>query len=151
MRLVPAGADCDGRKVFEHYCNSPVLAFYKRTLDEIGKERKHTLSAAEERILSMSSDVLGTPYKTFSLLNDADLRFGEITGEDGVKTELTHGNYIKFLESPKREVRKVALKRLMILMPGLRILFFAARRELQDFRPERGTSQVPVCSGGFAV
>lgn len=32
-------------KVFEHYCNSPVLAFYKRTLDEIGKERKHTLSA----------------------------------------------------------------------------------------------------------
>ena len=97
-------------KVFEHYCNSPVLAFYKRTLDEIGKERKHTLSAAEERILSMSSDVLGTPYKTFSLLNDADLRFGEITGEDGVKTKLTHGNYIKFLESPKREVRKAAFE-----------------------------------------
>ena len=97
-------------KVFERYCNSPALAFYKRTLDEIGKERKHTLSAAEERILSMSSDVLGTPYKTFSLLNDADLRFGEITGEDGTKTELTHGNYIKFLESPKREVRKAAFE-----------------------------------------
>lgn len=38
------------------------------------------------------------------------LRFGEITGEDGVKTELTHGNYIKFLESPKREVRKAAFE-----------------------------------------
>ena len=27
-----------------------------------------------------------------------------------MKTELTHGNYIKFLESPKREVRKAAFE-----------------------------------------
>ncbi len=112
-------------KVFERYCNSPVLAFYKRTLDEIGKERRHTLSAAEERILSMSSDVLGTPYKTFSLLNDADLRFGEITGEDGRRAELTHGNYIKFLESPNREVRKAAFEATYDTYAGLKNTFSA--------------------------
>ncbi len=93
---------------FEEFLRSPVLAFYKRTLDEIAKERRHTLSAAEERILSMSSDVLGTPHKAFSILNDADLRFPEITAEDGAKVELTHGNYIKFLESSNRPVRKEA-------------------------------------------
>ena len=96
--------------VFERFRTSEVLAFYRRTLDEIAREREHTLSAAEERILSMSSDVLGTPYKTFSLLNDADLRFGTIPGEDGSPVELTHGNYIKFLESPDRAVRKAAFE-----------------------------------------
>ena len=93
---------------FNDYLNDEVLAFYRRTLVEIGEERKHTLSAAEERILSLSSDVLGTPHKAFSLLNDADLRFPEIEDEKGEKIEVTHGNYIKLLESPDRRVRKDA-------------------------------------------
>ena len=93
---------------FDEYLNDVSLAFYRRTLVEIGEERKHTLSAAEERILSLSSDVLGTPHKAFSLLNDADLRFPEIEDEKGEKIEVTHGNYIKLLESPDRRVRKDA-------------------------------------------
>jgi len=93
---------------FNEYLNDETLSFYRRTLVEIGEERKHTLSAAEERILSLSSDVLGTPHKAFSLLNDADLRFPEIEDEKGKKIEVTHGNYIKLLESPDRRVRKDA-------------------------------------------
>ena len=57
---------------FNAYLEDETLAFYRRTLKEIGEERKHTLSAAEERILSLSSDVFGTAHKAFSLLNDAD-------------------------------------------------------------------------------
>ena len=93
---------------FAAYLEDETLAFYRRTLVEIGEERKHTLSAAEERILSLSSDVLGTPHKAFSLLNDADLRFPEIEDEKGEKIEVTHGNFIKLLESPDRRVRKDA-------------------------------------------
>lgn len=93
---------------FNAYQKEETLAFYRRTLKEIGEERKHTLSEAEERILSMASDVLGTSSKAFSLLNDADLRFPVISGEKGEKIEVTHGNYIKLLESPVRQVRKDA-------------------------------------------
>ena len=93
---------------FKAYLEDETLAFYRRTLKEIGEERKHTLSAAEERILSLSSDVFGTAHKAFSLLNDADLRFPVIEGEKGEKIEVTHGNYIKLLESPVRRVRKDA-------------------------------------------
>lgn len=93
---------------FTEYLNDPVLAFYRRTLAEIGEERKHTLSAPEERILSLASDVLGTPDKVFSLLNDADLRFPVVADEHGEKCEVTHGNYLKFLESSDRSVRKNA-------------------------------------------
>ena len=93
---------------FNAYLADDTLAFYRRTLTEIAEERKHTLSAAEERILSKASDVFGTAHKAFSLLNDADLRFPSITGEDGAPVEVTHGNYIKLLESPVRQVRKDA-------------------------------------------
>ena len=105
---------------FNAYLEDETLAFYRRTLKEIGEERKHTLSAAEERILSLSSDVLGTPHKAFSLLNDADLRFPEIEDEKGEKIEVTHGNYIKLLESPVRKVRKAAFEAVYDTYSGMK-------------------------------
>ena len=105
---------------FNAYLEDETLAFYRRTLKEIGEERKHTLSAAEERILSLSSDVLGTPHKAFSLLNDADLRFPEIEDEKGEKIEVTHGNYIKLLESPVRKVRKAAFEAIYDTYSGMK-------------------------------
>ncbi|MBO5724650.1 MAG: oligoendopeptidase F [Lentisphaeria bacterium] len=93
---------------FQEYLNSDILSFYKRSLQELAEERAHTLSAAEERILSLSADVMSSSEKVFSLLNDADLRFPQITNDAGEKEELTHGNYIRFLESSVRQVRKDA-------------------------------------------
>ncbi len=44
----------------------------------------------------------------FTMLNNADLKFGTIKGEDGEQVELTHGNYITFMESQNRDVREAA-------------------------------------------
>lgn len=96
------------KEKFGEMMNAPELSFYKRSLEETERERKHTLSEKEERILGMSSDVLSSPYKTFTLLSNADLKFPTITDEKGMSVEITHGNYIKFLENPVREVRKSA-------------------------------------------
>ena len=109
----------DEKRFHEYLCNEE-LAFYRRTLTEIGEERRHTLSEAEERILSLASDVLSTPDKVFSLLNDADLRFPEIDGENGEKVEVTHGNYIKLLESPVREVRHQAFNAVYDTYAGMK-------------------------------
>ncbi|MCP3964886.1 MAG: oligoendopeptidase F [Lentisphaerae bacterium] len=97
-------------EVMAQFLQAEDLAFYKRSLEELLRERPHTLSEKEERILGMSSDVMSTPSKTFSMLNNADLRFPEINNESGTKVEMTHGNYIKFLECSKREVRKDAFE-----------------------------------------
>jgi len=72
------------------------------------RDKPHTLSAAEERLLGMASDVLGSAGKIFSTLNDADLTFPVVKDENGKRKPLTHGNYINFLESPDRAVRKKA-------------------------------------------
>jgi oligoendopeptidase F len=93
---------------FEAFLNAPALSFYKRTLQEIKRSKQHTLSAKEERLLGMASDALSTPQKTFSMLNNADIKFPTISDGDGNKVELTHGNYIKYLEDGKREVRQAA-------------------------------------------
>ena len=108
---------------FDSFRKDGTLAFYRRTLDEIAEERPHTLSAAEERILSMASDVLSAPHKAFSLLNDADMRFPSITDAEGAKTELTHGNFIKFLECPVRTVRKEAFSAMYDTYAGFKNTF----------------------------
>ncbi len=108
---------------FDSFRKDKVLSFYRRTLDDIAEERPHTLSAPEERILSMASDVLSAPHKAFSLLNDADLRFPSITDAEGNKTELTHGNFIKFLECPVRSVRKEAFSAMYDTYAGLKNTF----------------------------
>ncbi len=93
---------------FDELKNAPELAFYRRTLDDTERERAHTLSEPEERILGLSSEVFGTPHQIFSKFNDADLRFPKIADINGNEVEITHGNYIKFLESSDRRVRKDA-------------------------------------------
>ncbi len=96
------------KETFDLFRNSPVLAFYKRTLDETERERAHTLSEPEERILGMSADALSTAGNIFGILNDGDLRFPKISDGHGNKVELTHGNYISYLEDKNRRVRRAA-------------------------------------------
>ena len=107
----------------EELLNSPEMAFYKRSMEELLRGRRHTLSEAEESVLGALSDVLGTPSKTFSMLNNADLVFPKITNAAGRKVELTHGNYIKFLESGDRKVRRRAFKAMFTAYEKLRNTF----------------------------
>ncbi len=97
---------------FAVYRQSPVLVKYRRTLDELERQRAHVLSEPEERILGMSADVLSAPGDIFGILHDADLRFPEIPDGNGGKVELTHGNYITYLEHPDRRVRRAAFSAL---------------------------------------
>ncbi|MDD5727311.1 MAG: oligoendopeptidase F [Victivallales bacterium] len=98
------------RKKMELLLLAPELEFYRRSLLELLRLRPHTLSEKEERILGLSSEVLGSAAKTFGVLNNADLRFPKVVGEGGRKIELTHGNYIRFLESSERQVREKAFR-----------------------------------------
>lgn len=94
------------KKKMAAYLKSPVLAPYKRTLEEVERFRPHILSEPEERILGLSSDALSTPGNIFKMLNDADLTFPDITNEKGKKVPVTHGNFANFQESSDRRVRK---------------------------------------------
>ncbi|WLR53167.1 oligoendopeptidase F [Bacillus tianshenii] len=86
------------------------LKLYEHLLDEINRERPHVLSAKEEALLAEAGEVMGNSSNTFGMLNNADLTFPEIKDENGDDIEITHGRYLRFLESTDRDVRKNAFK-----------------------------------------
>ncbi|MBE3584059.1 MAG: oligoendopeptidase F [Limnochordaceae bacterium] len=90
----------------------PGLAVYTHFLDELLRQKAHTLSTPEERLLALAGELIQAPDQIFTMLNDADLRFPSIVDEQGRSVELTKGRYIRFLESQERRVRKDAFQAL---------------------------------------
>ncbi len=97
----------------------PRLQVYRHVLESAIREKAHVLSPENENILAQLSEVLGSPDTVFTMLNDADLKFGEITDEEGNRVPLTHGNYIKFMRSADRAVRKDAYDHCYAAYEGL--------------------------------
>jgi oligoendopeptidase F len=84
------------------------LEKYEYSIRVMLREKAHILSKKEEALMAQLSEVLGDTHDVFTMMNNADLRFGKVKDEKGAKTELTHGNYINFMESEDRKVRKAA-------------------------------------------
>ncbi|ALS20987.1 MULTISPECIES: oligoendopeptidase F [Paenibacillus] len=89
---------------------NPELSFYKRTLEEMIRQKQHVLSKTEEALLAQVGNLSQAPGTIFGMLNNADLKFPKVKNEHGEEIELTHGRYIQFLESKDREVRKQAFE-----------------------------------------
>lgn len=94
----------------EFYELQPKLAKYRRAIAEIRRTREHTLSAAEERILAEAGELSTAPSNIFSMFNNADIKFPYITDVEGNRIQITHGNYIHFLEQKDRSMRKQAFR-----------------------------------------
>ena len=88
----------------------PELKLYEHTLDELNRQRPHVLTEAEEAILAQASEVTSSPSNTFGMLNNADMKFPTVQDENGEEVEITHGRFIRFLESGDRRVRREAFK-----------------------------------------
>ncbi len=88
--------------------SEPRLAVYEHLIRDIMRSKSHVLSEKEETILANLSEVLGAPDNIFTMLSDLDMSFGRIKDDNGDETDLTHGNYVTFMRSRNREVRKEA-------------------------------------------
>lgn len=94
--------------VLNEYIKSDELAYLKQFIDNITRNKKHTLSEGEEKLLAMAGEMAGIPENVFGMFNNADIRFPKIEGENGEEIEITHGRYTKLLESKDVRVRKAA-------------------------------------------
>lgn len=86
----------------------PELAIYRHYFADLLRKKKHILSPEEERIMALGSEVTQAGEDVFSMLNHADLKFPRISNEEGEEVELTHGRYLRFIESRDRRVRREA-------------------------------------------
>ncbi|WP_456271799.1 oligoendopeptidase F [Bacillus sp. AK031] len=108
--LVPEILTIDESKLNSFLEDNEDLKLYKHALEEINKQRPHILSAEQEALLAQASEVLSASSNTFGMLNNADMEFPSIKDENGEEVEITHGRYIRFLESDDRRVREEAFK-----------------------------------------
>ncbi|QHA91580.1 oligoendopeptidase F [Bacillus sp. N1-1] len=108
--VVPEILSVPEETIKQYLSDKEELKLYEHTLDEINRERPHVLSKEEEAILAGVSDVTSSSSNTFGMLNNADMKFPTIKDENGEEVEVTHGRYIRFLESSDRRVRKDAFK-----------------------------------------
>ena len=98
----------DKNKLSSYLDSYEPLGIYKHYIDDILRLKEHTLSEEMENVLAKVSEIGQAASNIFSMLNNADLKFGTIKDENGSEKELTHGSYMGFMESRDRNVRKAA-------------------------------------------
>lgn len=88
------------------------LSLYAHLIDNLLRQKEHILSKESEQLLAEASELGQAPQNIFSMINDADITFPPIEGENGEKIEVTKGRFIQLMENPNREIRKAAFKSL---------------------------------------
>ncbi len=92
------------------WIEQPEFRDYKIYIKKSLHFKPHTLSEAEEKILSLQSESARTASNAFSLLTNVDLQFGSIK-VNGEEQPLTQSTYSVFMQNPDREIRKEAYKK----------------------------------------
>lgn len=108
--LVPEILALPESQITQYLEENEELRLYKQELKEINEQRAHVLSTEQESLLAQMSEVNSASANTFGMLNNADLEFPIVKDENGNDVQLTHGNYVHFLESADRSVREAGFK-----------------------------------------
>ena len=85
--------------------NEHELTRYEFFFRKLLREREHILPHEQEILLAKAGEVMSTPSNAFTLLTDADMKFPDITDEDGNTSELTEERWYRFSRSRNRQVR----------------------------------------------
>ncbi len=90
----------------------PALELYRHYFERLLVQKEHVLSPKEEALLAGAAEIFGSASEMFEILDNADIVLPMIEDADGQAVQLTHGNYIHFMESDDRRVRKDAFEAL---------------------------------------
>lgn len=87
---------------------SSEFADYSYSLTELARNKEHTLTNAEEKILAQTASFSGMFADAFSMFDNADVAFEKFVNSDGEEVELSHGLYSLCMQSTCRDDRKKA-------------------------------------------
>lgn len=88
----------------------PGLELYRHQLDDLNRMRPHVRSAEIEAVLAATGEIAGAPGTIFTMIDNADLSLPIIKNEAGEEVQLTQGNYLVFIRSTDRRVRREAFE-----------------------------------------
>lgn len=83
----------------------PGLAPYRFFLEDLERQRAHTLSQPEEKLLAEAGLVTPAPASIYGIFSNAEMPFPEVTLSDGTKVRLDQSAYTKYRALPNRADR----------------------------------------------
>ncbi len=110
-------------QIWQYFKEEPKLEVYRHYIQQIVDNRAHVLSAEQESLLAGAGEIFDASSDTFAVLNNADLVFPTIEGENGEIVQLSNGVYGQLLESTDRRVREAAFKGLYSVYEQFRNTF----------------------------
>lgn len=94
--------------VLDYIKENKALDEYRFYLESIFRFKDHSLSLEQEDIFVRALNAFGNCSEAFSNINNADIDLGYVKDESGENVKLTASNYINFMKSKNRDVRKNA-------------------------------------------
>jgi oligoendopeptidase F len=131
------------------------LSKYKHFVDDLIRRRPHVLPEAQEKLLAMTGDLQAGPGFMHGAL-EADVKFPDVTGEDGKPQSLTMASFTKFRNSSNREVRKEAVTKFFETLKGYSKSFaasldMAVKRDILNSKARIYSSSLESSLDGNAV
>ena len=139
--MVPEILSLPAEKLEEYFQEEAGLSKYRCFLDDIMRQKAHTLPLAMEELLARADELGQGPSNIYSMFNNADIRFEDVRNDKGEVMPLTQGRYIMYLESADRELRKQAVHNLYksysCFQKTIGALFDANARQADFFAKEK--------------
>jgi oligoendopeptidase F len=100
----------DWPKIEQFIKEEPKLEIYRKGLNDLFREKEHTLSEAEERIMALAGLITNVPASTFGTFSDAEMPSPEITLSTGEKIVINSAAYNRYRVVPNRNDRTLVFK-----------------------------------------
>ncbi len=104
--LEPEILELSDETLEKYYKDYPALHEFDVSLKEILRQKEHSLSKAEERLLASAGEMAGVPSEGFSMLHNADMRFPSVEGPNGEEVAIGDALFVPLQMSPDRDLRK---------------------------------------------
>ena len=104
--FTPELLESDYDKILGFIKEEKNLKTYEHVLEDVFREKEHSLSIKEEEMLARLGEVLAGYEDVYTSLDDVDLSFGKITDEEENEVEINGSNFTKYIKSNDRRVRK---------------------------------------------
>ena len=86
------------------------LKVYKHIIEDLLRTKSHSLSKPEEKILALASEISHTPYDSYSIFTNADIKFPTVRDDIGLDVDMSHARFYAAMYSKDREYRERAFK-----------------------------------------
>ncbi len=90
--------------------NAEIMEPYRFHMEDLLRQKAHTLSAEEEKVLAALGEVMGAPSEISENLMDADLVFEDALDSEGNRHEVSGSSFILLETSDDRVLRENAFR-----------------------------------------